>query len=269
MINLNVILSKIMLVKLIKTQKKMTNKEAYETVLEELVAIPTEDVMRPTMPVDIYIQEAENLSYHANKDREAMLAKGLKVMYVDTFLTRVGALQYTQSEWLTVSKNKSEAARQWSELSEKASALHRELLHDFRFAYRNDKELKTLVDKIAEGSGNADMIQDLSDMHAVGKANSAPLVAINMDMTKLDLAGEYASSMGTVLATVNGVRDDNDKPAKEIRDRAFTFLKEAVDEICEYGKYLFWKDEEKLEKYSSAYFRNLRKQKVVEGKASE
>ncbi|MDM8162106.1 hypothetical protein QUH73_19970 [Labilibaculum sp. K2S] len=54
-----------------------------------------------------------------------------------------------------------------------------------------------------------------------------------------------------------------------MRDRAYTYVKESVDEICMYGKYVFWKDEEKMEKYSSAYFRNLRKQKEKETEVSE
>ena len=88
-------------------------------------------------------------------------------------------------------------------------------------------------------------------------------------MSRLDLADEYASSLGTLLATANGVREQNDKPAKEMRDRACTYLKEAFDEICEYGKYVFWEDEEKVERYSSAYFRNLRRKKEKKTEASE
>ncbi|WP_461644200.1 hypothetical protein [Labilibaculum euxinus] len=247
----------------------MAQKEDYQAVLDQLTAILAEKVSAPGMPVDIYAQEALNLSYYALGDKELLVAKGLQAEYIDSLPVRVGAMQYAQSEWLAVSNSKSEAAKEWNGISEKASVLHRELLHDFRFAYRNDRELKMLVDKIAEGNGNADMIQDLSDMHALGKANPDQLATINKDMSRLDLAAEYAGVLGNLLAKANGVRDDNDKPAKEMRDRAYTYVKEAVDEICMYGKYVFWKDENKVEKYSSAYFRNLRKQKEKETEVSE
>ncbi|MFA9372015.1 MAG: hypothetical protein ACERIH_09930 [Labilibaculum antarcticum] len=247
----------------------MAQKEDYQSVLDQLTAILAEKVSSPGMPVDIFAQEALNLSYYALSDKELLVAKGLHTESIDSLPVRVGAMQYAQSEWLAVSNSKSEAAKEWNEVSEQASALHRELLHDFRFAYRNERELKMLVDKIGVGNANADMIQDLSDMHALGKANPDQLVAINKDPSKLDLAAEYASTLGTLLAAANGVREDNDKPAKEMRDRAYTHLKEAVDEICEYGKYVFWEDEEKVEKYSSAYFRNLRKHKEKETKVSE
>lgn len=46
-----------------------------------------------------------------------------------------------------------------------------------------------------------------------------------------------------------------------MRDRAYIYLKEAVDQICEYGKYVFWEDEDRLEKYASEYYRKLRKER--------
>ncbi|MEQ8471570.1 MAG: hypothetical protein RIC35_10305 [Marinoscillum sp.] len=37
------------------------------------------------------------------------------------------------------------------------------------------------------------------------------------------------------------------------RDKAYTFLKRAVDEIREAGKYVFWKDPKRLQGYRSLY----------------
>jgi len=75
---------------------------------------------------------------------------------------------------------------------------------------------------------------------------------------------EFANTMGPLLSAINGERDENDKPTKEMRDRAYVYLKEAVDQICEYGKYVFWEDEERLEKYSSEYYRKLREEREEE-----
>ncbi|WP_180335638.1 hypothetical protein [Labilibaculum filiforme] len=46
-----------------------------------------------------------------------------------------------------------------------------------------------------------------------------------------------------------------------MRDRAYTYLKQLVDEIRTYGKYAFWNDEEKQKRYTSEYLRNSRKTK--------
>ena len=242
----------------------MTNQENYETIKEELLSTPENEIVKPGMPVDTYINEAEDKNYYATQDKDKLVAAGLNEVYISSLPVRIGALRYAQSEWTTESENKNEAEKDWKLLSEEAMALHRVLLHDFRFAYRNDADQKKVVDKIAEGSGYGDMVQDFSDQHAFGTANPQALLTIGFDNTKLEKALEFANTMGPLLSAINGERDENDKPTKEMRDRAYVYLKEAVDQICEYGKYVFWEDEERLEKYSSEYYRKLREEREEE-----
>lgn len=47
---------------------------------------------------------------------------------------------------------------------------------------------------------NADMIQDLSDLAALGKANTEPLIKIGMDLTLLDKAEKLSGEMAKLLA---------------------------------------------------------------------
>eukprot|EP01029_Cantina_marsupialis_P017415 TRINITY_DN3916_c0_g2_i1.p2 TRINITY_DN3916_c0_g2~~TRINITY_DN3916_c0_g2_i1.p2 ORF type:complete len:249 (+),score=44.38 TRINITY_DN3916_c0_g2_i1:203-949(+) len=239
----------------------MANIDDFEAVKENLLAMAKADVCKPGMPVDIYLQEAQDKLRYATLDRNILVASGLPAAYVDSLPTRIGALRYAQSEWKKDSESRTEAAKQWKLISEDAMDLHRVLIHDFKFAYRNVEDIKKVVDSIAEGSGYADMIQDFSDLNAVGKANPEPLVAIGFDNSKLEKALNFANTLAPLLSNINGERDENDKPLKEMRDRAYVYLKEAIDPICEYGKYVFWEDEERLEKYSSAYFRKLREER--------
>ncbi|GAA4271194.1 hypothetical protein GCM10022258_04870 [Aquimarina gracilis] len=57
-----------------------------------------------------------------------------------------------------------------------------------------------------------------------------------------------------MAARANGLSLDNSK-AKEIRDRAFTHLKEAMDEIRDTDKYTFRKDPKCYKGYVSRYRR--------------
>ena len=61
--------------------------------------------------------------------------------------------------------------------------------------------------------------------------------------------------MADLLSQVNGERD-SDNQFKVMRDKAYTHLKEAVDEIRSCGKYVFWWDENRLKGYGSRYFKN-------------
>jgi len=239
----------------------MTNKESYELLKENLIALVPERVVKPGMPVDTYVQEAEDTQFWLQKDKDKLIAAGLKQEYIDTLPARIGALRYTQAEWVAISQSKSDRAKEWKLIAADAMALHRVLIHDFKFAYRNSEESKKVVDEIAEGNGYADTVQDFGNLCALAAADPQPLLDINHDSTKLDKALIFANQLGPLLSAINGERDENDKPAKEVRDRAYVYLKEAVDMINEYGKYVFWEDEERLEKYSSAYFRKLREEK--------
>lgn len=108
------------------------------------------------------------------------------------------------------------------------------------------------VQGIELGTSNADLVQDLSDLAALGQANLPLLTAINFDETKLDQAAKEASSLSVLLAKANGERKEDSSP-KITRDKAYTYLKQAVDEIYEAGKYLFWKDEARRKGYYSRY----------------
>ena len=60
--------------------------------------------------------------------------------------------------------------------------------------------------------------------------------------------------MSKLLTAMNGDRADNNG-SKKMRDKAYTYLKEAVDEIRAGGKYVFWKNEKRLKGYRSEYHR--------------
>jgi len=43
-----------------------------------------------------------------------------------------------------------------------------------------------------------------------------------------------------------------------MRDKAYTHLKQAVDQVRECGQYVFWRNEARLKGYGSRYFRKAR-----------
>lgn len=112
------------------------------------------------------------------------------------------------------------------------------------------------------------MVQDLNDLAIMGKQNVEQLVAIGFDLTKLDAAAELSDNMAVLLAETNGsCGAGND--SKYLRNQAYTYLKELVDEIRACGKYVFWKDKRRLEGYTSKYWRKMNKSKKEESQAAE
>lgn len=81
-----------------------------------------------------------------------------------------------------------------------------------------------------------------------------------MDMKLFDTAAASADELFSVLAMANGEVGDDDQ-AKENRDKAYTYMKQVVDEIRATGQYLFWRDEDRKKGYVSVYHKKSPKRK--------
>jgi len=232
----------------------MSNSEDFNALIDVIKAIPENQIRIPAIPVNVYLQEAEDL-YHWAKDDAAELDKGgITAEMIEELPVRTGACREAQSLWFKDHYTSKEAKKLWDKQSPAAYDLRDELLHDFRYAFRDNTQLLGRVSEIADGTGHADMIQDLNDLAVLGRENPDPLAAINFDVTQLDTAAQTADSMAELLAQSNGDQQEGN-PAKIIRDRAYTHLKQLVDDIRACGKYVFWKKPEKLVGYSSHYYR--------------
>jgi len=230
----------------------MKSAEDYNAKLEVIQAIPEDQLKTLHMPVDAYLQEAENLYIWSQDDKEALEAKGLSWTLVEDIPTRSGALRHAESLWNRERFSREDAEKMWLKESPLAYDLRDELLYHLRFAFRLDESLLNRVGAIAEGYSQADMIQDLNDLSVLGMANSNLLAEINFDMTLLDEAAEKAKAMAALLGETTRDRADyND--VKRIRDQAYTHLKEAVDELYGFGQYVFYHNEDRLRGYRSKY----------------
>lgn len=230
----------------------MSNLDDFNAKKIAITAI--EDPKKPSIPIGIYNQEAEDLDRWCGLDTDILVGGGLDPLIIADLPIRTGACRYAQSLWAEQRSTLEEAEKRWNQESDAAYDLRDELLHDFRHAYEESSELMKGVRAIADGDGDADMIQDLSDIEVFGKAHPDELAAINFDMTKLDMAATTSDEMGPILAAANG-DDGADSAAKLLRDQAYTYLKQAVDLIRKKGKYKFWKNPERLKGYRSAFIR--------------
>ena len=230
----------------------MANIDDYNAEIETIRAIPDDKTLEPAMPVDTYLQESENLAKWSLMDAEALATISITLAMLNKLPVRAGALREAQSIWVKDHNSQQDAQREWAEAAPEAFAMRDQLLHDFRYAYRNDAAILARVAEIAGGDSNADMIQDLNDLSLLGKSNTGPLEAINFSPEKLEVAANASDELANILALANGDKSLQSE-SKVIRDKAYTHLKELVDEIRNAGKYLFWKNEKRLKGYRSEF----------------
>ncbi len=243
----------------------MANVEDYNAKLETIKAIPDESIKQPNIPVDVALQENENLFQWCLEDAVKLATAGITLEMLDDFPVRIGACREAESIWNKDFRSQKEAQKEWSEQSPLAYELRDRLLHTMRYAYRKDEALLKRVAAIADGNGHPDMIQDLNDLSVLGKENPESLTEVSFDLTELDTSGNSSDSMASLLAEANGDKAEQNE-SKVIRDKAFMHMKELSDEIRAAGKFVFWKDKTRYKGYTSSYWRhkNSRKTKPSE-----
>lgn len=240
----------------------MSTTTDYNELLPLITAIKPADVLTPNMPIDVFVQEAENLYHWCKDDQQALTQTGLDWNLAISLPGRSGACREAQSLWIKERNTRQQAEQDWKDQAPAAFDLRDQLIHTFRFAFRKFEGLIARVDEIAQGDTNSDMVQDLNDLSVLGKANPDLLTAISFDMPLLDTAATVSDCMGDLLGATNGERK-KDSEAMLIRDKAFTYLKLAVDEIRECGKFAFWRNPDRLKGYVSEFWqkRNAAKEK--------
>jgi hypothetical protein len=248
----------------------MSNIEDYNAKLDVIQSIPDEEVQTPTIPVDVYLQESENLHHWSIADAVKLATAGITQEMLDDIPVRAGALRESESLWFRDRYTQQQAQKEWLVRSPDAYDMRNQLLHTFRFAFRKDPVLLSRVSDIADGSGHADMIQDLNDLAVLGKANSELLTTIGFDLSLLDTAASVADELADLLAAANGDKVEKNA-SKTIRDKAYTHLKELVDEVRAAGKYLFWRNPNRLKGYTSEFWKrkNSRKSSAEPEEESE
>ncbi len=231
----------------------MSNIEDFTAKEAEIRAINMEDTKAPSnIPVENYIQEAENVVVWAGMDRAELEAAGLDWLVVEDLPIRCGALRHTESTWVAERYGREAATKQWLTDGPEGFKLRTDLQADFRFAFRDDPKLLSRVKEISGGNSNADMIQSLNDLSVLGNRNTDLLIAIGFDVTKLDLAAQRSDELAALYAAATGDLDSY-SDSKRVRDQAYTHVKEAVDVVNKFGQYVFRNNPDRLKGYRSKY----------------
>jgi hypothetical protein len=232
----------------------MSSTADYNQLFPHFSAISSPEIIEPKLPVDVFVQEAVNLYHWCIDDREALTNVGLDWNLVLSLPQRAGACSKAQSLWVKERNSRKQVETDWKNQSQAAFALRDQLIHSFRFAFRKFEHLLAQLDHIAQGNSHSDMVQDLNDLAVLGKSNTKLLAAINFDPALLDRAADLSSQTGHLLGAANSERK-KEIETKLIRNKAFTYLKQAVDEIRECGKYAFQNNPDRLRGYHSDYWK--------------
>jgi len=233
----------------------MSDQQNLLDLLARIKAIPKEQIKSCGMPIGIYVEEADGLHNRATHDLPKLMTVGMPTKLLEKLLPYTKALRTAQSNWEEMTSDRKQVKKVWKAEAPAFFQFRRDLIDHMEFAYRNDVDVLKKLDAIKEDESNANAIQDMANLAVLGKAHPEPLKAIKFDLTLLDVAATDADRMAGVLGAVNGQMYADDD-SKMIRDKAFTLLKGVVDEIRNYGRFVFRNEPEHLRSYSSKYCRD-------------
>jgi hypothetical protein len=239
----------------------MRNAECYEAKLPEIMGIMDDEIIvSSSIPFEVFLQEADNLYDWCQADKEVFLKANKDWMIVEEIPIRAGALREAIARWTTQRFAKRDAVALWAGKSIELRELRNLLLHEFRYAYMKNTDICSCINAIAGINSHAALIQDLNDLSLLGKKNPAELAAINFDMSILDTAAQKAQEFAALYSSSTAAKESYF--AKKIRDQAFTLLKRAMDEVCVFGRYAFYRNDTRKRGYTSSYLRGVRQKRA-------
>lgn len=241
--------------------KKAASKEVaalpHDAALLALEASYAEGI---NVPVATILLEAQELQGVLGKLKKRLLSGSrLQESLLDGLGTRIEALDGAEGRWsehrtLLLAGNKKKLRAEAEELRSDAIAA---LRHFAPGAPRTQAQL----DLIVEGSGIADLIEDLKKLQPLLRSHSGELEKAQLPPK----AGERLLALARALEEASSeaagerVSSDEARQALALRNRAYWWLREALDEIRECGRYVFRKEPDKARLFRSSYSRKNQK----------
>jgi hypothetical protein len=228
------------------------SKESYEQLAEAIEAVS--DTVKPNLPIAVVLQEAEELAVWCVHDRLLLESAGLDWALVEQLPIRAAACRYLETQWQCELNAQSDLKKQWLQQQELGKQLRLDLIRHFRFAFRDLPDGPDHLKKMGSKVRRADMIQDLCNQAILGRAYQAQLAAISFDLSLLDQAEHLSEELRELHARVQA-QDGKRVQVRRVRDRAYTYLRQAIDEIRQYGKFALRAQPNRLRGYASPYSR--------------
>ena len=196
-------------------------KLAFEKWYESFMAIPDDETVYRTVPIEVATAEGALLAIVAAEDREMLINAGIDPDYLDSLDDRVAAFTYAAARYNalpdTVARLKEEVL--------KGHACRSELLRHFTFAYRNNAGVMKCVAKIKKSRGDRDMILDLLSLRILAETYPAPLEDIPaFDSSLLDEAKRLHNTLSELYAQAVLEPSETEERRTEFY-KAYTFYK--------------------------------------------
>ena len=235
------------------------SEDPLRTLMPVLNDIPASEVDTPDYPVAIAIHQARQLlAVCVGEIRQRLIDIGVSPEDFDRLPLIIEATDEAQTSWVMLRDDVKGADQIRNE--QDGYALRAELVASCRFNLREDRLAQGMLDAIVQDEGPEALIEDLA---CLSRMLETRVASFDNDLS-FD-APEQAERARLLAAEI---RDGLPPPsierrqikAKEIRDRAYSLLDDAMHYLRDAGAYAFRREPELRALFSSIYrYRKLRR----------
>lgn len=237
----------------------MQNKKDLEAAMPDIRALSPDAVHEPDIPAKDFTQGAEQVYIRATECRAAFENSLLDWNVADKIPVYCGALRQLTSSWTQINLSQPEKQLEWIQLRSEAEDIRYELIAAMRHAFSKKPQLMEKLSVVGAYSTNAEFIQGMNDIAMLAEDNLSLLQRIkDFDTSLIEWAADLSARLAELLAQATVDRSTSPE-AKDLRDRAYTLLKMAVDELCEAAQYVFRRDTGKAALFTVQYHPRKRK----------
>ena len=222
---------------------RMTFERDFQSKLPVISAIPKNQLKTPIQPVMEYVGEADRLQERCEQDKPELIAAGLDWDIVADLSVRAGAYYKTECDFEYIGKLQETIVRAASHLDTLLPMFHR--------AYSSNPYLLARINCI-DSYRHINEAQALMDLMDLALAYREGLDK-NFNLKNWFSEADYLKLEHNFLTKKVGDKDQQTR-TRMLRNQAFTYLKEAVDEVCARAHAAFQNDEARLNGYRPRFF---------------
>ncbi len=230
---------------------QITDLMRYESSMQEVTTMSDSAIERNSTPIDKLLFQSDKMHVALIDNKDTFATKNFPMEEIAHFERRIGACRIAQSNYSILAKGDEANKIVWAQKHEEAIVLKSNINKHVRFVCTEFQLPTTAIKKISEGTGIADLIQDLSDLATLGQNIREHLEKINFNLALLDRAAKLASELGKLQELSQHDRSQT----KIIRDKLVTLLNHSVSKVRRWAHLVFEDDSPELPRFYATYSR--------------
>ncbi|MDG5814250.1 hypothetical protein QA601_04115 [Chitinispirillales bacterium ANBcel5] len=237
-------------------------RELSATIQRKVDSIPNNDVLKPHMPVTVFVSEFGKNLANMEEDKECWIKAGFNWSLFYEFKELHKKLFRSNSTVVVNRDNVSTALREWQKCKDSVKKERDRLIAACKIIVSLDSSYVSVLKEISEGKTNMDSVQDLLSLTklllmVIELVSVITIGGIRIDEDYLNRIMDWASELKIILNRADASRHRRHESIV-YRNKIIMLCREAQQKIDTWLDAVYFDTPGKKDKYKSDYFRRMR-----------